>query len=192
MPVSKHQMVGTLRTIFPNSLPFIEAVADYLMDSQIKESSLQKSKKTPQKKLSKEGERLAELCGFVRESSLKRFNKVAPQDRAWRPSPNQLSFVDILKHLVDADCWILATLNGKAYAPKTEIKPGDGREEQWEAYLKNLENLGKEKSEWLRKVPVKAWAKEDSKWFALMRSNLDHEIHHRGALQVMLRLKYNP
>lgn len=146
-----------------------------------------------------EGERLARFSEWVRESSLKRFKQVSPNDRGWRPSAGQLSFADILKHLGDADRWIMAILRKDEQIPSADIKPGDGKPENWAGYLSALESLGKEKAGLLKKMSEAELSKElddweavgkISMWLILMRGNLDHEIHHRGSLQTMLNLKY--
>ena len=146
-----------------------------------------------------EGERLAQFSVLVRESSLKRFRQVASADRNWRLTDGQLSFADLLKHLCDADRWVLAILQNAKEIPNASVKPGDGNADEWEKYLSDLELLGKEKAEILKKISEKEWSEEvknaktegkTTKWLLLMRSNLDHEIHHRGSLQTMLNLKY--
>ena len=146
-----------------------------------------------------EGERLAEFSEWVRESRLKRFKQVASGDRGWRPAGGRLSFVDILKHLCDADRWIMAILKNQKQIPRAGVKPGDGEPEEWDNYLSGLESLGKEKAELLKKMPESEWSREvgdwevmgkTTKWLILVRGNLDHEIHHRGSLQTMLNLKY--
>ena len=50
-----------------------------------------------------EAHRLAEFAKLVRQSTMKRLKQVARGDEEWRPWPDTLSFVDVLKHLGDAD-----------------------------------------------------------------------------------------
>jgi len=147
-----------------------------------------------------EGERLAQFSELVRESSLKRFEKVAPADRDWRPATDQLSFVDLLKHLIDADKWNMSILKSEKTIPRAVIRPGDAKPEDWDRYISELEILGGLKAEFLRKMSdsvlsqeVEDWEKmgKISKWLILVRGGLDHEIHHRGSLQTMLNLKYS-
>ena len=146
-----------------------------------------------------EGERLSQFSELVRESSIKRFKKIAPEDRAWSVSHIQLSFVDILKHLVDADKWIMAILKNEKSIPRASVRAGDGKAEEWDRYLFDLENIGRIKAEFLKKMSDYEFSQEVedwevmgkvSKWLILLRGNLDHEIHHRGVLQTMLNLKY--
>jgi uncharacterized damage-inducible protein DinB len=146
-----------------------------------------------------EGERLSQFSELVRESSLKRFKKVAPEDRGWRPAAGQLSFVDLLKHLIDADKWNMAILKNEKTIPRAVIHPGDAKPEDWDQYLLEFENSGKKKAEFLRKMPDDEFSQEVedgekmgkvTKWLILVRGGLDHEIHHRGSLQTMLNLKY--
>jgi len=146
-----------------------------------------------------EGKRLAQFSELVRSSSLKRFKQVAPQDREWRPAANQLSFVDILKHLCDSDRWIISILKGDQEILGPSVKPGDGKAKDWEWLLQDLEELGVIKADYLRLMNDVELFQEGidweelgltGKWLILMRGNLDHEIQHRGALQMMLNLKY--
>ena len=148
-----------------------------------------------------EGERLAQFSELVRESSLKRFKQVAFEDRGLSVSPTQLNFIDILKHLVDADKWVIAILKDDKTIPTASVKVGYGSPEEWDKCLSDLERLGKEKAELLRKMSDDDFSREiingeimgkSNKWLVLMRGNLDHEIHHRGSLQIMLNLKYGP
>jgi uncharacterized damage-inducible protein DinB len=145
-----------------------------------------------------QSDRLADFAGQVRASTLKRFRKVAVQDRGWRPGPERLSFADHLVHLVDCDCWVLAVLQGMP-EPDAEVKPGDGDVSQWDNYLKALEVAGKSKAEFYRGLTdeqldcvVESPARMGSPEVALLilRENLEHEIQHRGSVQLMLRLKY--
>ncbi len=146
-----------------------------------------------------EGERLAQFSELVRGSSLKRFKQVVVEDRGWQPFTGQLNFVDLLKHLVDADRWVMAILKNEKQIPRPIIKPGDGKPEEWDRYFREFENLGKEKTEIIKRLPESEWSQDvedtqvmgkTSKWLILVRGNLDHEIHHRGSLQTMLNLKY--
>lgn len=146
----------------------------------------------------KQGERLAVFAGHVRESTLKRFRQVAVGDRGWRPGTERLSFVDHLEHLVDCDEWILAVLEGKP-EPDADVKPGDGDVCKWDEYLAALEEIGKRKREFFRRFSDEQLENvieshprlgRVEKAMLILRENIEHEIQHRGSIQLMLRLKY--
>jgi len=79
--------------------------------------------------MEREAERLARFFSAVRQSSLKRFRKVEAGDECWQPRSDILSFVDILKHLVDSDQWILQYLRNKRLPEGGVISPGDAESE---------------------------------------------------------------
>jgi len=146
----------------------------------------------------RETERLSEFSKAVRGSSLKRFRNVKPGDEEWRPRSDVLSFVDHLYHLVDSDYWFFEMLEQGSSTRDGIISPGDAKSEDWKRFLTELENLGKQKAEFLNGLsdsdlnnPVHDPVYGDTTWWwFIVRHNLDHEIHHRGQLQVLLRLKY--
>ncbi len=144
------------------------------------------------------GRTVADFSRTVRESSLKRFRRVAAGDEEWSPAPGALSFADLLKHLVDADRWLLSFFDG-APIPRAVIAPGEARGREWSRLLADLVALGEEKArrfESLRSEDLGARVVEPqvlgetTLWWLIFRGSLDHEIHHRGALQLSLRLRY--
>ena len=145
-----------------------------------------------------QGERLAAFAEQVRESTLKRFRRIKAVDRGWRPGPERLSFVDHLEHLVDCDGWIMAVIQGQP-EPDADVKPGDGDSAKWDEYLKALEESGKRRAEFFRKLtdeqldriietPENLGCPDVG--LLILRRHIDHEIQHRGTIQLMLRLKY--
>ena len=145
-----------------------------------------------------QGERLAAFAERVRASTLKRFRQVAAADRGWRPDPGRLSFVDHLEHLVDCDGWVMAVLQGKP-EPDADVKPGDGDAGKWDEYLKVLEEAGKRKAEFFRGladdqldhvVESPAHLEKPEAIMLILWENIEHEVQHRGSVQLMLRLKY--
>ena len=144
------------------------------------------------------GERLADFSRAVRDSTLKRLRKVHPGDEEWRPAPDALAFVDIARHLVDADLWILEYLRGKS-AARAVISPGMARGFEWTPLLSRLVELREERAGRLESMSEDQLQAtviepqvlgETTYWWLVLRGNLDHEIHHRGALQLALRLRY--
>jgi len=145
-----------------------------------------------------QGERLALFAKRARSSSLERFRLVGADDRAWRPAPGRLSFVDHLKHLVDCDRWILAVVKGLA-EPHADIQPGDGDVDLWDRYLSGLEDLGFEKSAFFRGLSDSDLDRKVTRpehlgcpdaGSLILRENLDHEAQHRGMVQLLLKLRY--
>jgi uncharacterized damage-inducible protein DinB len=109
-----------------------------------------------------------------------------------------LSFADIVKHLVDADIWILRYLNGSS-GPRAVISPGDGRAQDFPRLTRELASLGTERSRRIaamteadlgREVEEPQVLGQTNFWWLIVRGSLDHEIHHRGAFQLALRLRY--
>lgn len=145
-----------------------------------------------------ETDELSRFADAVRESSLKRFRCVAPGDEAWRAGPDLLSFVDVLKHLGDADEWLLDRLRG-GDASHAVIRPGDASPQEWSALLERFVELGRARTALVRSLTPARLAQsivdpevlgQTTVRFLILRGGLDHEIHHRGALQLMLRLRY--
>lgn len=143
-------------------------------------------------------ERLALFSETVRESTWKRVRQVQAGDEEWRPAPDALSFVDIVKHLVDADVWILQYLAGSS-GPRAVIAPGEARARDWPALIAELARLGRDRTQRIARMSEEELAREVDEpqvlgrtnyWWLIVRGSLDHEIHHRGALQLTLRMRY--
>ena len=142
---------------------------------------------------------LAWFSDEVRESTLRRFRQVRPADWRWRPRQDLLSFADLLKHLIDADRWLFDRLDGGPPSEGVVIAPGDGDHIDRENALAELARLGVEKSQRISVLPERdLYARrfdlhrrgQVDLIQLLLRCNLDHEIHHRGGLQLQLRFKY--
>jgi uncharacterized damage-inducible protein DinB len=144
---------------------------------------------------------LADFSLAVRESSLKRFRAVPAGMENWRITPESMSIADLAEHLIHADDWLLR----KIADPTTEIitgNPGDvtiRRREDYDALVTKLVETGKRRAELFRKMTDDELARripddhygggtDSTIWWILVRANLDHEIHHRGALAVYLRV----
>jgi uncharacterized damage-inducible protein DinB len=142
---------------------------------------------------------LAAFSSEVRQSSVKRFQKVHPEHYQWRPRPDVLSFVDILQHLVDADRWLFELLDGKTVSSGVDISPGGGNPQEWDGRLQELIQLGTERCRRIGEFAEQDFSQRQfdlgnrgrfSLGHLILRCILDHEIHHRGALQLLLRLLY--
>ena len=142
---------------------------------------------------------LARFSAEVRSSTLKRFKEVRAGDWGWRHRSDLLSFGDVLKHLVDADRWLFERLEGGPPSEGVVIAPGDADGMDCSAGVEELSRLGVEK---VRRIEALTDEEFSTGRFDLgrrgvvdlaqliLRCNLDHEIHHRGALQMALRLRY--
>ena len=89
---------------------------------------------------------LARFSDEVRESTLRRFAQVQPEDWRWRPRADLLSFADLLKHLIDADHWLFDRLDGGPPSEGVVIAPGDGDQVDGENALVELARLAVEKN----------------------------------------------
>ena len=143
---------------------------------------------------------LTEFSRQVRESSLKRFRLVQPEDCAWQPSPRSARFVDLLYHLLELDGLVFRLLDGEA-VEDLDLTVGEADPECWDTYLERFVESGRERE---RRIAAYAPADLTAKTYRigggepitlaclLLRRSLDHEIHHRGELSTMLRLRYRP
>jgi uncharacterized damage-inducible protein DinB len=142
---------------------------------------------------------LAHFADEIRESSLKRFRSVGHADRNWSERADLLSFVDVLQHLVDADRWLFDWLDGRGSSSGVVISPGSANPAKWDALLSEFGRLGPERSRRIGELTQQDFLDrrfnlgtrgEVSLAQLILRCNLDHEIHHRGAMQLALRLRY--
>jgi uncharacterized damage-inducible protein DinB len=144
---------------------------------------------------------LADFSVAVRESSLKRFRAVPAGMENWRITPDSMSIADLAEHLIRADEWLLR----KIVDPATEIisgNPGEvtiSQREEYDALVTRLIATGGRRAELLRNMTDEELSRripddhygtgtDSTIWWILVRANLDHEIHHRGALSVYLRV----
>jgi uncharacterized damage-inducible protein DinB len=142
---------------------------------------------------------LAVFSSEVRESTVKRLRMVRPEHYHWSPRPDLLSFVDVLQHLIDADRWLFDLLDGKSTSNGVVISPGGGHAQEWDGRLRELVQLGTERCRRIGECAELDFFQKQfdlgkrgrfSLYHLILRCNIDHEIHHRGALQVLLRLLY--
>jgi len=144
---------------------------------------------------------LAAFSLAVRESSLKRFRVVPEGMENWRITPESMSIADLAQHLIHADVWLFRKLAD----PRVQViarNPGEvtiTRRNQYEALVSQLVEKGKTRADFVSKLTDDELSKripddhygggnDSSVWWILVRANLDHEIHHRGALAVYLRV----
>ncbi|MGD0769747.1 MAG: DinB family protein [Tepidisphaeraceae bacterium] len=142
---------------------------------------------------------LSAFSSEVRESSVKRFRLVRPEHRLWRQRQDLLSFVDVLKHLVDADHWLFDVLDGMSASSGVTISSGEADAQAWDTLLREFIQLGTERCRRIDEFTKSDFSQRQfdlgkrglvSLSNLILRFNIDHEIHHRGALQLSLRLLY--
>ena len=148
-----------------------------------------------------EQQNLAEFSLVVRQSSLKRFQIVPAGMENWRITPGSMSIADLARHMIRADEWLFR----KVADPNIEVIKGNPGEvsvterEQYDALLARLAETGERRAEFIRSMSEEELAKripdghyssgrDSTVWWILVRANLDHETHHRGALAVYLRV----
>jgi uncharacterized damage-inducible protein DinB len=147
--------------------------------------------------MAKESKRLAEFSEAVRESTLKRLKEVPPGKENWRLRSDSLSFADLAQHLIDADLWVLEILESGKYV-HAEAKPGMKTvrdRSEYEVLTRRLMETQKTRRKMIEGISGDDWERtvEDPKfgattvWWAIVRGNLDHEIHHRGQIAVYLK-----
>lgn len=149
----------------------------------------------------KQQDHLADLSLAVRESSLKRFRVVPAGFENWRITRESMSVADLARHIVDADEWLFRKLVDPSLSP-IDGNPGEVTitdRAQYDVLIERLDETGRERADLMRTMtdaalekrivePFYGNAGEISVWWLLVRVNLDHEIHHRGALAVYLRV----
>src|SRR5258706_5812945 len=142
---------------------------------------------------------LAQFAAQVRESTARRFQSVRPEDRGWSARPDLLRFVDVLQHLVDADLWLFGWLDGRGSSSGVVIAPGDADPSAWDALLIDFYRHGQERSHRLASLTEREFSERQfdlghrgvvSLSQLILRCTIDHEIHHRGAVHLGLRLRY--
>lgn len=151
------------------------------------------------KKIKSHYSELIELSEAVRNSTIKRLKQVPPGKENWRISPGAMSFADITSHLIDTDEWLFQKIRQKELAPILGVA-GSVTVPDYEQYLKLVENLiesGKKRTKFISGLSERdlkeliyddRFGKEVSVWWIIVRGNFDHEIHHRGAIAVALRV----
>ncbi len=144
---------------------------------------------------------LADFSRVVRESSLKRFRIVPEGHENWRLTPESMSIADLAQHLIHADNWLFQKLREPA-KKAIDGNPGEVKitdRSEYDALIDELVALGDRRAQFLGTITDQRLAErlpderygdgeDSSTWWIIVRGNLDHEIHHRGALAVYLRV----
>ncbi len=147
--------------------------------------------------MAKESRRLAIYSDAVRESTLKTLKAVPPSKENWRLRPDSLSFTDLAQHLIDADLWLMEIMESGKFV-NAEAKPGMKTvrdRSEYDVLMSKLVESHSARRKMIEEISDDEWERtiEDPKfgsitvWWAIVRGNLDHEIHHRGQIAVYLK-----
>jgi uncharacterized damage-inducible protein DinB len=143
-------------------------------------------------------EELVQFARAVRESTLSRLNLVPIGSENWRVDSEAMSFADTAQHLIDSDHWLSAAVHDKTSTRMLgrahTVNVNDRGE--YEDVLNELGRSGKRREDLLSSLSREALKErieaaeiggEVTTWWAIVRGNLDHEIHHRGQVVAYLR-----
>lgn len=131
--------------------------------------------------------------GRVRERTRRVAACIPPQQLEWRPREGAFSFGDLLRHLAAIERWMFA----ENVSGRPSRYPGHGPElaEGYEAVMAYLDRMHGEAMEIFAGMAPEALLARCTtpggasmpawKW---MRSMVEHEIHHRGQIYLMLSL----
>ena len=146
---------------------------------------------------SSENERLAAFSTAVRESTLKRLRQVPEGRENHRLSADSMSIADIAAHILEADLWLFEKMNNSELPPMTGRAGTTGEIDHsaFEALIDRLETAGCRRAEIItgldadglgRILPDSRFGGETALWWIILRGTLDHEIHHRGQIALLL------
>jgi uncharacterized damage-inducible protein DinB len=132
---------------------------------------------------------LADFSVAVRESTLKRLRVVPDSFENWRAYQNGMSFADIAQHIINdpdlksmkATAGLINITDRKMYNDLIDqlVERGNKRKQL-------IENLSSEELDEL--IYDDRFQGKVTKWWLIVRGNLDHEIHHRGQISICLRI----
>ncbi|MEX1140666.1 MAG: DinB family protein [Bacteroidota bacterium] len=140
---------------------------------------------------------LADFSLVVRESSVKRFSKVPLGMENWQYQAGKMSFADLAFHLVECDQWMLDMVGGNPLPPITQSRFQARSRGDFETLLGTLHASGERRRSFIqqcspdihdRRIYDPRVNKEVTLWWFIVRGNLDHEIHHRGQVAILLNL----
>jgi uncharacterized damage-inducible protein DinB len=144
-------------------------------------------------------ENIIDLAKAVRQSSIKRLVLTPQGYENWSISPNALSIAEIVHHLIEADNWLLEKLinpNTQSFKASKGHVQIDTRD-SYRLLIAKLEQCLVNKISFLEtitpiqleeKIPDDRFGGNASRWWVIVRGNIDHEIHHRGQLAAYLRV----
>ncbi|HEX2207597.1 MAG TPA: DinB family protein [Longimicrobium sp.] len=129
--------------------------------------------------------------GRIRERTRRVVALIPPERLEWAPREGAFTFGDLVRHLAAIERWMFA----ENVSGRPSRYPGHGRElaDGYDAVLAYFDAMHAEATEIFRALPPEALAARCTtpggaplpawKW---LRAMVEHEIHHRGQIYLML------
>jgi len=149
--------------------------------------------------LNMSNQELIRFSNAVRESTLKRLKQVPPGFENWKIVTDSLSIAEIAKHILDSDNWLFEKFDNEALPSITpELNSffiADRNE--FNLLLDELSDSGKKRAELIASMKAQdfnyvifddRFDGKVTKWWIIVRGNIDHEIHHRGQIALYLKV----
>ncbi|HEU5292977.1 MAG TPA: DinB family protein [Cyclobacteriaceae bacterium] len=146
-----------------------------------------------------EPEKIIEFSRAIRQSTIKRLELIPAGFENWAISENALTISEIADHLIEADHWLISKLSDTSLksfkAAKGKIHVSN--REEYIQLIEELKNCLLEKNNFLNdlseeklneRIPDERFGGLVTRWWIIVRGNLDHEIHHRGQLSAYVRV----
>jgi uncharacterized damage-inducible protein DinB len=143
-------------------------------------------------------EKITEFAKAVRQSTIKRLELIPIGFENWSVSENAMTVSGIAHHLIEADRWLLQKFSD---ASLKSFKAAKGflvqNREEYVQLIQELRTWLDKKNDYLaaltpdqldEKILDDRFGDLVTRWWVILRGNLDHEIHHRGQLSVYLRV----
>jgi len=149
--------------------------------------------------MNRESEQIIEFMKAVRQSTIKRLELIPGGFENWTISENALTISEIAYHLVEADSWLISKLSTTSLKPfkaekgKIQITNRD----EYVQLISDLRTWLDKKTDYIaamdadqleEKIPDDRFGGLVTRWWVIVRGNIDHEIHHRGQLSVYIRV----
>jgi uncharacterized damage-inducible protein DinB len=144
-------------------------------------------------------EKIIEFAREIRQSTIKRLELIPIGFENWTISENALTISEIADHLIEADHWLISKLSDTSLksfkGAKGKIHVSNRKE--YIQLIEELRNCLIEKNNFLNelsqekldeRIPDDRFGGLVTRWWVIVRGNLDHEIHHRGQLSAYVRV----
>ena len=129
----------------------------------------------------------------IRSRTSRVIGRIPPQQIDWRPAPGMFSFADLIRHLAATERYMF----GENARRRPSRYPGHGTDlaDGYDAVLGFLTRMHEETArivqrltaEELRLLCETPGGSQITVW-KWLRSMVEHEVHHRGQIYLMLRL----
>lgn len=149
--------------------------------------------------MNEEVEKIIEFSIAVRQSSIKRLELIPNGFENWAISDNALTISEIADHLIEADRWLILKLSDSSVKSFKGAKGNTNisNRTEYDLLINELKVLLDKKINFLKefsqgkldeKIPDGRFGGLVTRWWVIVRGNLDHEIHHRGQLSAYIRV----